>query len=158
MSVIVGSDGAAQVNLGGGVKYIANIKSWRANLKRDMLRRTTQADEVEKRTAGLADWSGDFEFFLQFSDDVTTAQSSWQMLNFALTGTDDSLKANVALILQTHQVLPDCDIFSTTIPGVIKLIGTVVIGDVTINCEDPEHPLGLLVSWAGDGAMTLQRT
>jgi hypothetical protein len=158
MAVIVGSDGAAQINLGNGLKYIANIKSWRASLKRDMLRRTTQADEVERRTGGLADWSGDFEFRLQFSDDTTTAQSAWQMLNFALTKTDDDLKANVELILQRYQLSADYDIFDSTIAGVIKLTGTVVIGDVSLNCEDPEQPLIAVASWAGDGALTPQRT
>lgn len=158
MAVIVGSDGAAQIDLGDGLKYVANVKSWRASLKRDMLRRTTQADEAERRTGGLADWSGDFEFRLQFSDDTSTAQSAWQMLNFALTGTDDDLKADIELILQRYQLLPDCDIFGTTVAGVVKLVGTVVIGDVSLNCEDPEQPLIAVASWAGDGVLTPQRS
>lgn len=154
MAVIVGADGAAQINLGGGLKYIANIRSWRASLKRDMLRRTTLADEAERRTGGLADWSGDFEFRLQFSDDTSVAQSAWQMLNFALTNTDDALKADLSLILQRYQLPPDYDIFDTTVAGIIKLTGTVVIGDVSLNCEDPEQPIIAVASWAGDGALT----
>lgn len=154
MAVIVGADGAAQINLGGGLKYIANIRSWRASLKRDMLRRTTLADEAERRTGGLADWSGDFEFRLQFSDDTSVAQSAWQMLNFALTNTDDALKAELSLMLQSYKLPPDYDIFDTTVAGVIKLTGTVVIGDVSLNCEDPEQPIIAVASWAGDGALT----
>ena len=126
-------------------------------MKRDMLRRTTQADEFERNTGGLGDWSGDFEFRLQFSDDTTTAQSAWQMLNFALTGTGDSLKSELSLILQSYQLTPDYDIFDTTIAGVIKLTGTVVIGGVSLNCEDPEQPIIAVASWSGDGALTPQR-
>lgn len=154
MAIIVGADGAAQIDLGGGLKYIANIVSWRAGLKRDMLRRTTLADEAERRTGGLADWTGDFEFHLQFSDDTTTAQSAWQMLDFALSNTDDDLKAELSLILQRYQVVPDHDTFDTTIAGVIKLVGTVVIGDVSLNCEDPEQPIVAVASWAADGALS----
>lgn len=154
MAVLVGSDGAAQIDLGDGLKYVANIKSWRANMKRDMLRRTTQVDNFERNTGGLASWSGDFEFRLQFSDDTTVAQSAWQMLNFALTGTDDDLKTDLSLILQRYQLIPDYDIFDTTVGGVIKLTGTVVIGDVSLNCEDPEQPIIAVASWAGDGALT----
>lgn len=158
MAVLVGADGAAQINFGNGLKYVANIKSWRASLKRDMLRRTTLADEAERRTGGLADWSGDFEFRLQFSDDTTVAQSSWQILDFALTNTDDDLKADLSLILQRYQLVPDYDIFKTTIAGVIKLTGTVVIGDVSLNCEDPEQPIIAVASWQGDGALVPQRS
>lgn len=154
MAVIVGADGAAQINLGGGLKYIANIRSWRASLRRDMLRRTTLADEAERRTGGLADWTGDFEFRLQFSDDTTVAQSAWQMLDFALSNTDDDLKADLSLILQRYQLSPDYDIFDTTVAGIVKLTGTVVIGDVSLNCEDPEQPIIAVASWAGDGALT----
>lgn len=154
MAVIVGADGAAQINLGSGLKYIANIRSWRASLKRDMLRRTTLADEAERRTGGLADWTGDFEFRLQFSDDTAVAQSAWQMLDFALSNTDDDLKADLSLILQRYQLPPDYDIFDTTVAGIVKLTGTVVIGDVSLNCEDPEQPIIAVASWAGDGALT----
>lgn len=158
MAVLVGADGAAQINLGGGLKYVANIRSWRASLKRDMLRRTTLADEAERRTGGLADWSGDFEFRLQFSDDATAAQSSWQILDFALTNTDDDLKADISLILQRYQLPPDCDLFDNTIAGVISLNGTVVIGDVSLNCEDPEQPIIAVASWQGDGALVPYRS
>jgi hypothetical protein len=159
MGVIVGSDGGVQINLGGGLKYVANIFSWNVNMGRNMLRTTTQADEAERRTAGLADWTGDFSMRLQFSDDTNVAQSSWQMLNFALTGVDDGLKADLRLMLQSYQVLPeDCDIFRTTIPGIISLVGTVVIGDVRLDCTDPGEPIILVLSWSGDGALTLQRS
>jgi hypothetical protein len=96
---------------------------------------------------------------LQLSDDVSVAQSSWQMLNFALTGVDDGLKADLKLMLQSHQVLPeDCDIFRTTIPGIISLVGTVVIGDVRLDCTDPKEPIILVLHWSGDGALTPQRS
>jgi len=157
MAVIVGSDGAVQIDLGNGLKYMANIKSWRARLGRDLLDKTTQADDSKKRTAGLADWTGDFAFNLEFSDDVSVALSAWQMLEFALSGRDDELKADVALILQRYGILPDCNIFQTSIPGVIRVTGTVVIGDIAIDCEDPEQPLVLVASWGADGALTPER-
>jgi len=157
MAVIVGSDGAVKIDLGNGSKYIANTLSWQCRLNRDMLRRTTQADEAEKRTAGLADWTGDFAFQMQFSDDTAIAQSSWQMLNFALSNTDDQLKAELVLILQRNQILPDYNIFNTSVQGVVKLTGMVVIGNVSLNCQDPEQPLALVAEWSADGVLVLQR-
>lgn len=158
MTVLKGSDGRAQLNLGGGLKCIANIFSWRAQRRIEMLRRTTQADEAERRTAGIADWSGSFSFRLQFSDDTTTALSAWQILNFALMNTDDALKASVNLILQAYQISPDYDIFNTTVSGIIKLTGTVVVSDVSLDCTDPEQPIVAVASWEGDGALSLERT
>jgi len=158
MSVLVGSDGAAKINLGGGLKFVANIFSWTARLRREMLRQTTQADDYEKRTAGLGDWSGSFSFRMQFSDDTSVAQSAWQLLDFALTKNDNDLKASIELILQSYKLPPDCDIFKTTIPGIIKLTGTVVIGDLSMNCEDPEQPIIAVANWEGDGALTPVRT
>lgn len=157
MTVLKGADGRAQINLGSGLKCIANIFSWRAQRRMDMLRRTTLADEAERRTAGLADWSGSFTCRLQFSDDVAAAQSAWQMLNFALMNTDDAMKASVALIIQAYQLPPDYDIFRTTIPGVIKLTGTVVFNDIRLDCTEPEQPIIAVFSWEGDGALTLER-
>jgi hypothetical protein len=157
MSVLVGSDGAAQIDLGGGIKYVANIFSWNASMKRDMLRRTTQADEAERRTGGLADWTGDFSFKLQFSDDTATAQSAWQMLDFAYSNTDDDLKAELRLILQSYKLPPDYDVFRTTVSGIIQLAGTIVIGDVSLDCTDPEQPIIAKAFWGGDGALALQR-
>jgi hypothetical protein len=158
MSLLVGSDGAAQINLGNGLKFVANIFSWNARLRREMLRQTTQADDYEKRTAGLGDWSGSFSFRMQFSDDTSVAQSAWQLLDFALTKNDDDLKAGIELILQSYKLPPDCDTFKTTIPGIIKLTGTVVIGDLSLNCEDPEQPIIAVANWEGDGALTPVRT
>lgn len=157
MSVLVGSSGAAQINLGSGLKYVANIFSWTASMKRDMLSRTTQADEAERRTGGLADWTGNFSFKLQFSDDTGIAQSAWQMLNFAYTNTDDNLKAELRLILQSHKLPPDYDIFQTTVSGIVRLAGTVVIGDVSLDCTDPEQPVIAKAFWSGDGSLALQR-
>ena len=139
------------------MKYVANIFSWNASMKRDMLSRTTQADEAERRTGGLADWTGDFSFKLQFSDDTATAQSAWQMLDFAYSNTDDDLKAELQLILQSHKLPPDCDIFRTTVSGIIRLAGTIVIGDVSLDCTDPEQPIIAKAFWSGDGALALQR-
>lgn len=159
MGVIVGSDGGVQVNLGGGLKYVANVFSWNVNMGRDFLPTHTQADEAKRRTGGLADWSGDISMRLQFSDDASVAESSWQMLNFALTGVDDGLKADLKLMLQSYQVLPeDCDIFRTTITGIISLVGTVVIGDVKLDCTEPGEPIILVLSWGADGALTPQRS
>lgn len=158
MAVLVGADGEVRLNLGNGSTCVASIFSWRARLSREMLRRTTQADEFQRRTAGLGDWSGSFSFRLQFSDDTSTAQSAWQILEFACNNTDDDLKANVELILQAYQISPDYDTFSSTIDGVIKLTGVVVIGDISMDCTDPEQPIVCEATWAGDGALTLQRT
>jgi hypothetical protein len=157
VSVLVGSNGAAQIDLGGGIKYVANIFSWTASMKRDMLSRTTQADEAERRTGGLADWTGDFSFKLQFSDDTATAQSAWQMLNFAYSNTDDDLKAELRLILQSYRLPPGYDVFRTTVSGIIQLAGTIVIGDVSLDCTDPEQPIIAKAFWGGDGALALQR-
>jgi hypothetical protein len=158
MAVIVGTNGAAKLNLGGGLKYVANMFSWNARLRREMLRQTTQADNYEKRTAGLGDWTGSFSFRLQFSDDTSVAQSAWQLLNFAFSNTDDTLKASMELILQSEKLPPDFDIFKTTVSGIIKLTGTVVIGDISMDCEDPEQPIVAVANWEGDGALTLARS
>jgi hypothetical protein len=157
MSVLVGAHGAAQLDLGGGLKYVANIFSWDASMRRAMLSRKTQADDFERNTGGLAGWSGSFSFKLQFSDDTSTAQSAWQMLYFAFTKTDDDLKADLRLILQSHKLTPDYDIFQTTVGGIIQLAGTIVIGDVSLDCTDPEQPIIAKAFWSGDGALALQR-
>lgn len=157
MSVVVGADGEAKLNLGDGLICVANIFSWRARLSREMLRRTTLADEFERRTGGLGDWTGSFSFRLQFSDDTSIAQSSWQILNFALTGTDDNLKADLGLVLQRYQLPAGHDMFDSTIDGVIKLAGTVVIGDISLDCTDPEQPIVCEASWSGDGALAPER-
>lgn len=158
MGVLVGADGSAKLDLGNGLICVANIFSWNAKLGREMLPTTTQADEFRRRTAGLGDWSGSFSFRLQFSDDTTVAQSSWQILDFALTKTDDELKADLELILQRYQLPPDHGIFGTTIDGIVQLTGTVVIGDISLNCEDPEQPIIAVASWEGDGALTPERS
>lgn len=158
MAVIVGADGAAQIDLGNGLKYIANITSWSVKLDRGYLNRTTQADEAKKRTADIADWTGDFSFNIQLSEDTSVALSAWPLLQFIIAGKDDELKAEVALILQRNQVMADCDIFQTTIPGAVWLAGTVVIGGVGLDCEDPEKPLVGLAQWGADGALTLHRS
>lgn len=158
MAVLVGADGGAELDLGDGLICVANIFSWRAELRREMLRRTTQADEFERRTAGLGDWSGSFSFRLQFSDDTSVAQSSLQILDYALTKSDDALKADLELILQRYRLPADCDLFGTTVNGIVSLKGTVVIGDVSLNCEDPEQPIIAVASWTGDGALTPERS
>lgn len=158
MGVITGADGAFQLDLGFGLKYMAKVTTWRANLSRDMLNRTTVADDMRKRTAGLGDFTGDFGFFLTFSDDISIAQSAWQVLEFIISGRDDGLKAEVALIMQSSQVEPEYDCFSSSISGIVKLTGTVVLGDMDIDCKDPEQPIGVLASWAADGGLDLVRT
>ena len=45
----------------------------------------------------------------------------------------------------------------TTVSGVIKLTGTVVIGDVRLDCTDPEQPIVAVANWSGDGALALVR-
>jgi hypothetical protein len=95
---------------------------------------------------------------LQFSDDTSVAQSAWQLLNFAFSNTDDTLKAGIELILQSEKLPPDFDIFKTTVSGVIKLTGTVVIGDISMDCADPEQAIVAVASWEADGALTLARS
>jgi hypothetical protein len=157
MGVLVGADGAAKINLGNGLKYVANIISWRVLCSNKPLERTTQADEASRTTGGLSRWSGDFEFHLQFSDDESVALSSWQMLDFAFNAKGDDRKAEIALILQSHQLPPDYDVFSSWIPGVVKLTGTVTLTDVPINCENPEQPIVCVANWEGDGELALVR-
>lgn len=157
MTVVIGVDGAAQIDLGNGLKYVADITSWRLELNREELSRTTVADDAKRRTAGLADWTGDFSFNIELSEDDSMAQSAWHLLQFIIAGRDDELKAEVALILQRHEVVPDCDIFRGGIPGAVWLAGTVVIGGIRLDCGSPEQPLVGLVRWGADGALTLQR-
>lgn len=158
MTVLVGADGSVELDLGDGLICVANVFTWEAELKREMLRRTTQADEFERRTAGLGDWSGSFSFRMQFSDDIEQAQSAWQILEYAVTGSDDDLKADIDLVLQHYRRPPDYDIFNSTIAGVIKLTGTVVIGDIRLDCEDPEKPIVAVAIWQGDGPLALERS
>lgn len=158
MAVVVGSDGAAKINLGDGSQYIANIKSWRINMNRDYLSRTTQADEVERNTGGMSSWTGDFEMHLSFSDDESVALSSWQVLDFVINNTDDDLKAELSLLLQQYGVQADCKTFKTSMQEAISLTGTVVLGSVNMNCEDPEQPIVLVINWTADGPLTLQRS
>lgn len=157
MSVIVGSDGAVEIDFGDGEKCVANVFAWSASLKRDMLRRTTLADDAERRTGGLADWTGSFSFRLQFSDDTSIAQSAWQIMDFALSNSDDDLKASLGLVLQRYQVPSDYDIFQDSVSGIVKLSGSVVIGDISFDCQDPEQPLVCVASWAADGPLALVR-
>lgn len=157
MAVIVGADGAVELDLGNGNKCVAEVFAWNASMKREMLRRTTQADEAERRTGGLSDWTGSFSFRLQFSDDDSIAQSAWQIAEFAVAGTDDELKAEASFVLQRYGVRGDCDIFQSTISDAIKLVGTIVIGDLSFDCSDPEQPLVCVASWEADGALALVR-
>lgn len=158
MSVIVGNDGAAKLNLGSGLIYVANIFSWEAELSYEMLRQTTLADDYERRTGGLGDWTGSFSFRLQFSDDIETAQSSWQILQYACSKQDDDLKAGIELCLQREEKPADCEIFDSTIPGTISLIGTVVIAGIRLDCSDPEQPIVAVAIWNADGALTPYRS
>jgi hypothetical protein len=158
MTVIVGADGSAELDLGDGLKYVANIFSWRAQLKREMLRQTTLADEYERRTGGLGDWTGSFSFNLQFSDDISIAQSAWQILLYICTKQDDELKAALNLTVQRNQLANDYDIFDSTIPGTISLAGVVVIGDISLDCSDPEQPTVAVASWEADGPLTPYRS
>lgn len=158
MAVITGSDGAVKINLEDGLKYIAEIVSWTVNMDRGMLSRTNAADESERTTGGRNSWKGDIELHVAFSDDTSVALSSWQLLEFAINNTDDDLKAELRLVLQRYGVMPDCNVFKTSVAGVVELVGTVVLGPVSLNCEDPEQPIVLVISWTADGPLALQRT
>jgi hypothetical protein len=154
MTVVVGTDGAAKIDLGSGLKYMANIRSWELSVSRPSLSRTNLGDEAERSVSGVAKWTGDFEFHLVFSEDESVALSSWKMLEFALAGVGDELFADIELILQRHQIAPDFEVFRSTIPGVIKLSGTVLVTDVRMDCTDPGEPIVMVADWEGDGALT----
>jgi hypothetical protein len=158
MAIITGSDGAVKINLGDGLEYIAEVVSWTVNMDREMLSRTNAADESERTTGGRNSWTGDLELHVAFSDDTSVALSSWQLLAFAINNTDDDLKAELRLVLQRYGVMPDYTVFNTSVAGVVELVGTVVLGPVSLNCEDPEKPIVLVISWTADGPLALQRT
>jgi hypothetical protein len=158
MGVIVGSDGAVQLDLGAGNKYVANTFSWTVKTKREMLNRTNLSDDAKRRTAGIADWTGNFSFRLQLSDDTAQALSAYQILEHLYTKTGDELKAQLHLVLQRGKLPPDYDIFNSTIGGVVKLVGTVVIETIGLDCATPENPVIARADWEGDGALALVRT
>jgi len=157
MAVIVGADGAIELDLGNGLVRAANIFQWEARLTRDSLPRTTQADDYKRWTGGLGEWSGSFSFRLQFSDDGDTALSAWQLLTFIVSNTGDDLKGNLRLILQGQGEGAGSDVFRFPISDQIMLSGQVLISDVGLNCEDPERPIIATASWLGDGELTLER-
>lgn len=158
MSVIFGSDGAIQFNLGPGQRCTANVFSWSVNLGRETLDTTRQGDEARSRTGGLADHTGSVSLRLQFSDDDTTANSAWQILEFALGNTDDDLKAAITLYLQRSDPPASCDdVFDTLVRVPIKLTGTVVIGGISLDCTDPGEPIVAVLNWESDGPLVLSR-
>jgi hypothetical protein len=159
MPVIVGSDGAIQFDLGGGSLCTANTFAWSVNLGRETLPTTKQGDEAVTRTGGLADHTGSVSIRLQFSDDTSTANSAWQILDFALGNTDDDLKADLTLYLQRSGLTAGCgdDAFDTAIQDAIVLAGTVVVAGISLDCTAPEEPIVAVISWEADGALALSR-
>lgn len=153
----IGSDGEVRFNFGGGAKPVANIFSWTASMRREALDQTDLSDEATRRTGGLISWAGDFSMRLEFSDDETIAQSAWQVLDFAFSGTDDQSKAEISLIIQRSGYSPDFVDFRTSILDTIRLAGTVVITGVKLDCTDPGQAVIAVVDWEGDGELTLQR-
>jgi hypothetical protein len=159
MSVIFGSDGAIQFDLGDGSRCTANVFAWSVNLGRETLDTTRQGDEARGRTGGLADHTGSVSLRLQFSDDITTANSAWQLISHALGNTDDGLKADVELVLQRSAPAGSCDdAFSTVINAEITLTGTVVLTSINLDCTDPGEPVVAVLSWEADGALLLNRS
>lgn len=158
MSVIKGADGGIKINLGDGSRFIANTFRWNAKLRREMLRQTTQADDFEKRTAGIGDWTGSLSFYMQLSDDTSIAQSGMQLIEHVMSNTGDDLKASIELVLQRWEIPADYDTFNTSIKGAVSLTGTVVIGDMGFDCEDPERPVIATASWEADGPLTPVRS
>ena len=157
MTVILGSDGGIQFDLGNGLVCVANVFSWSANLGRETLDTTKQGDEARTRTGGLADHTGSVSLRLQFSDD-TAVNSAWQILNHVLTNSDDDLKASLKLILQSPGGGGTCDpVFDTLIPDAVSLTGSAVITDVSLDCSDVGEPVVAVMSWEADGALTLVR-
>lgn len=158
MPVITGSDGSIEFDLGDGSRCTANVFSWEVNLGRETLDTTRQGDEARRRTGGLADHTGSVSLRLQFSDDVTTANSAWQILDHALGGADDELKADLKLYLQREAPTAQCDdAFSTLVSDPITLAGTVVIAGISLDCTDPGEPIVAVLGWEADGALVLAR-
>lgn len=158
MSVIFGSDGAIQFDLGPDQRCTANVFSWSVNLGRETLDTTKQGDEARTRTGGLADHTGSVSLRLQFSDDDSQANSAWQILDYALGNTDDALKAAITLYLQRSDPPAGCDdVFSSLVRVPIKLTGTVVVAGISLDCTDPGEPVIAVLGWEADGALALSR-
>jgi hypothetical protein len=155
MAVAVGADGAAQFDFGNGLKYMANMFAWDIDYGSETLPQTNLADTHKRRTGGLKDSSGSFSFYLQFSEDEEPAHSALQMLDFIFNGTGNQLKTEMELILQRSKIAPDYDVFMSSVPGVIKLSGTVLVPRIRLNCENPERPLIAVAQWEGDGPLAL---
>ena len=159
MAVITGADGQVQFDLGGGAVCTANVFQWTANLGRQTLDTTRQGDEGRRRTGGLADHTGTVSLRLQFSDDTATANSAWQLLDFALGNVDDGLKAGLTLYVQMSSTSGLCDgVFGSTFSDAVSLTGSVVVADVRMDCSDVTQPVVAVLNWEADGALTLQRT
>lgn len=158
MSVILGSDGAIEFDFGPGSRCTANVFSWRVNLGRETLDTTRQGAEARGRTGGLADHTGSVSLRLQFSDDNSTANSAWQILDHALGNSDDGLKAGLTLYIQRTEPTAGCDdVFGALVAVPIKLAGTVVIAGIDLDCTDPGEPVVAVLSWEADGALALSR-
>lgn len=158
MAVILGSDGFIQLDLGNGLLCVANAFSWTVNLDRETLDTTRQGDEARRRTGGLADHTGSLSLRLLFAEDTAQALSAWQLLNFAITGADDALKAGMSLYLQRDSPPANCsDELGMLIPGAITLSGTVVVTSINLDCTEPGEPVVAVVNWAADGALQLTR-
>jgi len=158
MSVIFGSDGAIQFDLGDGSRCTANVFAWSVSLGRETLDTTRQGDEARGRTGGIADHTGSVSLRLQFSDDTATANSAWQLLNHALGNTDDELKMGVRLYLQRAGSSINCDnIFGTLIPEAIVLTGTVVAAGIRLDCSEPGEPIVAVLEWEADGMLAASK-
>jgi hypothetical protein len=158
MSVILGSEGSIQFDFGNGSRCVANVFSWSVNLGRETLDTTRQGDEARSRTGGLADHTGSVSLRLQFSDDDSQANSAWQIMEFALGGSDDELKADLTLYLQRSAPPAGCDdTFGLLIQDAIFLAGRAVITGVNLDCTDPGEPVVAVVGWEADGALELSR-
>jgi hypothetical protein len=156
MSVAVGTDGAVRFGLGDGLKYMANIFSWGMDGGSESLSQTNLADTHKRRTGGLKDSSGSLSFYLEFSEDSAVALSALRMLDFIVNGTGDELKAEIVLVLQRNRIAADYDVFRSSVPGVVRLSGNVLVPRVRLNCENPEKPLIAVADWEGDGPLALR--
>lgn len=160
MSVIFGSDGAIQFDLGPGLRYVANVFEWKANFGRETLDTTKQGDEARTRTGGLADHTGDVSIRIELSDDNSIADSAWQLLTYAINNDDDDLKADIKLIIQSAGGNKLCSEspFGSFIGESVYFEGTVVVSSVSLTCGDPGDPIVAVLNWEADGKLLLARS
>lgn len=157
--VLIGTDGLIFMQLADLGQVVANSFRWTVTLGNEFLEKTDLSNEARRKTGGLKNHTGSFTIMVNFLENNQEALSVWQLLNFAVSNTDDDMQAQIELIIQKGG-LPlqhsTCD--ASPITDQISLVGTVVVGDISINCEDPANPLVATLAWEADGLLTPTRS